>query len=273
MPYFRHSGRHPERCARKDGALVRQIRTGSGAADPLKNIAVSRLVYIADTKAIEDLLEVRLLMRSQCRPSAASARHLKAIYNLDVPNMSAHRCAGGGGNLSRRDPQQVTRKVEGFLSRIGRIRHAADRRREGLGQCRKATRVDAGRARAMWRPQLREFEGGDVRGRTPRDRLTRNNFCRSPPSGSHAARITNSQSCNNCVAEGQDKPSRILTLSGNGKINFGVVLNNCSALLDPPSPGWRACGESISGSQDSAGGSPMKRRDFLKYTAAATHPQ
>ncbi len=110
----------PERVRKKTERYVKYA-SAAGRRDPLNNITVSRLVYIADSrqKAIEDLREA-VTYEVSVQAERGFLKHLKAIYDLDVPNDErAIDVLAEAGIYLVGDAQQVTRKLKDFYLASG----------------------------------------------------------------------------------------------------------------------------------------------------------
>lgn len=110
----------PQRVRAKSERYV-QYALAAGQRDPLKNIAVARLVYIADTRqqAIEDLREA-VTYEVSVQAQRGFLKHLKATYDLDVPNdRRAIDALVEAGIYLVGDAQQVTRQLKDFYLASG----------------------------------------------------------------------------------------------------------------------------------------------------------
>jgi alkanesulfonate monooxygenase SsuD/methylene tetrahydromethanopterin reductase-like flavin-dependent oxidoreductase (luciferase family) len=93
----------------------------AGQRDPLKNIVVSRIVYIADTrqKAIEDL-RAAVAYEVSVQAERGFLKLLKNVYNLDVPNDErAIDVLVDAGIYLVGDAQQVTKQLKDFYIASG----------------------------------------------------------------------------------------------------------------------------------------------------------
>jgi alkanesulfonate monooxygenase SsuD/methylene tetrahydromethanopterin reductase-like flavin-dependent oxidoreductase (luciferase family) len=93
----------------------------AGQRDPLKNIVVSRIVYIADTrqKAIEDL-RAAVAYEVSVQAERGFLKLLKNVYNLDVPNDGrAIDVLVDAGIYLVGDAQQVTKQLKDFYIASG----------------------------------------------------------------------------------------------------------------------------------------------------------
>jgi limonene 1,2-monooxygenase len=105
----------PERVRAKTERYV-TYASAAGQRDPLKNITVSRLVYISDSRqqAIEELRDA-VTYEVSVQAQRGFLKHLKAIYDLDIPN--DHRAIdvlAEAGIYLVGDAQQVTRQLKDF---------------------------------------------------------------------------------------------------------------------------------------------------------------
>jgi alkanesulfonate monooxygenase SsuD/methylene tetrahydromethanopterin reductase-like flavin-dependent oxidoreductase (luciferase family) len=95
--------------------------TAAGQRDPLKNITVSRIVYIADTrqKAIEDL-RAAVAYEVSVQAQRGFLKLLRDLYNLEVPNDErAIDVLVDAGIYIVGDAQQVTRQLQEFYFASG----------------------------------------------------------------------------------------------------------------------------------------------------------
>jgi limonene 1,2-monooxygenase len=93
----------------------------AGQPDPLSNITVSRLVYISDSrqKAIEDLREA-VAYEVSVQAQRGFLKHLKAIYDLDIPNdKRAIDVLAEAGIYLVGDAQHITRQLKEFYVESG----------------------------------------------------------------------------------------------------------------------------------------------------------
>jgi len=110
----------PERVRAKTERYVKYA-SAAGQRDPLKNITASRLVYIADSrqKAIEDLREA-VSYEVSVQAQRGFLKHLKAIYDLDIPNDErAIDVLAEAGIYLVGDAQQITRQLKDFYVASG----------------------------------------------------------------------------------------------------------------------------------------------------------
>lgn len=110
----------PERVRTKTERYVKYA-LAAGQRDPLSNITVSRLVYIADSRqqAIEDLRE-GVAYEVSVQAQRGFLKHLKAIYDLDIPNDArAIDVLAEAGIYLVGDAQQVTRQLKDFYVASG----------------------------------------------------------------------------------------------------------------------------------------------------------
>jgi limonene 1,2-monooxygenase len=110
----------PERVRTKTERYVKYA-LAAGQRDPLSKITVSRLVYIADSrqKAIEDLRE-GVAYEVSVQAQRGFLKHLKAIYDLDIPNDArAIDVLAEAGIYLVGDAQQVTRQLKDFYVASG----------------------------------------------------------------------------------------------------------------------------------------------------------
>ena len=117
----------------------------AGQNDPRANITVSRLVYIADSReqAIEDL-RAAVTFEVGVQAERGFLKMLKANFNLEVPNDErAIDVLVEHGMYVVGTAQEVRRRLEILLRGMWRLRHAAHRRGQGMGDARKARGVDA----------------------------------------------------------------------------------------------------------------------------------
>lgn len=110
----------PERVRAKTERYLSHA-AGTGVANPLANITTSRIVYIADTrqKAIEDL-RAAVTYEVSVQAQRGFLKHLKAVYNLDIPN--DHRAIDAlveAGIYMVGDAQQVSHQLKDFYLTSG----------------------------------------------------------------------------------------------------------------------------------------------------------
>jgi limonene 1,2-monooxygenase len=110
----------PERIRSKTERYVKYA-SACGQRDPLQNITTSRLVYIADSRreAIEDLRE-GVAYEVSVQAQRGFLKHLKAIYDLDIPNDErAIDALVEAGIYLVGDSQQITRQLKDFYIASG----------------------------------------------------------------------------------------------------------------------------------------------------------